>query len=200
MGSEVYMRGSVTITNMSSEMFNDALFYKEQAQKTENIFTKWRYYRSALINYCISVEAWVNKLLTVELEKRQSAEPLVDKYQKLYSSLIEDLEFPPQGIKLSNYKKLKEYLPELYGFKVLPDSSLDNVIDKYIKITKYRNKIIHYSQGNYKTVYNTEDLKECIDNAPKNIEELFNELNNASEKLKELGYPLWFKERQSRNI
>ncbi|KXZ40442.1 hypothetical protein SAMN05661008_00002 [Alkalithermobacter thermoalcaliphilus JW-YL-7 = DSM 7308] len=104
------------------------------------------------------------------------------------------------GINLTNSKKLKKYLPHLYEFKIMPNSALEKAIDEYISITKYRNKIIHYSKGNYKKVYNTEDLKKCIDDAPDKIEELFNQIYSSSEKFKNVGYPNWFRDRDYKNI
>ncbi|KXZ40443.1 hypothetical protein JWYL7_1518 [Alkalithermobacter thermoalcaliphilus JW-YL-7 = DSM 7308] len=38
MKGEVCVGASIIVTQMSSEMFNDALFYKEQAQATDDIF------------------------------------------------------------------------------------------------------------------------------------------------------------------
>jgi len=134
----------------------------------------------------------------IRTEKKQGE--LEDIYKKLYITLTEDLDFPLPGINLSIRKKFKEYSPKLYDFKIEEDSALDTAIDQYIEITKYRNKIIHYSPGNYRKVYNTDELKDCIDNAPNYIEKLFDELYEQSNKLKELGYPSWFKEKKSRNI
>lgn len=51
-----------------------------------------------------------------------------------------------------------------------------------------------------KKYYNTDELKSCIDNAPKNIQILFDEMYKLSGKLDEIGYPNWVKDRKSREI
>ena len=187
---------SVTITNMSSEMFNDALFYMELGDDENNNFIKRRFYRASIIFFCISVEAWINKLLANALMKKTN---MSKNDEKLYKVLTEELEIMPSGINLSIHAKFNIHLCNLYNFKINKDSSLDRVIEKYIKITNYRNKIIHYSDGSYKKAYDILELEKCIKNSPDIIEVLFDELNNISS-IAELGYPSWFKEKKSRQI
>lgn len=149
MKKENILKCSLAITNMSSEMFNDALFYKELADETENIFSKWRFYRSSLINYCISVEVWINKIVVKGLEKKDN---LNEKEKKLFTILTEELEYLPSDINLSINAKLKTYIPKLYDFEIKKGSDLYVAIENYKEITRFRNKIIHYSQGNYEKV------------------------------------------------
>ncbi|WP_353093799.1 HEPN domain-containing protein [Tissierella praeacuta] len=120
--------------------------------------------------------------------------------QKLYKALTEELYFPPLGIKLTNYIKFNSYLSNLFNFKVVKGSPLDIAIENYLEITKYRNKIIHYSDGSYTKVYDTEELKKCINSAPVVIQTLFDELYNVSLELVNVGYPNWFKDRKSKEI
>lgn len=57
------LNASIIVTNTSDEMFNDALYYRDMINKTDNIFLKRRYFRLALILFCPSAEAWMNTII-----------------------------------------------------------------------------------------------------------------------------------------
>lgn len=101
------MVGRVTVTNMAFELFNDALYYREQADQTDNQFLRWRYLRSAVMCFCASTEAWVNALMVENLKNLQQKTP---KEQIIYNFLtIPNNEMPKKFVSIK--ERLKRYLP-----------------------------------------------------------------------------------------
>lgn len=46
---------SLSVLSYPAEMFNDALFNKDEGNKAIDEFQKRRYYRQAILNFCASV-------------------------------------------------------------------------------------------------------------------------------------------------
>ncbi|SCW86176.1 hypothetical protein SAMN04487970_10774 [Paenibacillus tianmuensis] len=140
--------GRITITNMGNEMFNDGLFYVEQAEKLENQeskFNHWRYCRAAIISFCAAAEAEIAKLIVGSLKKQSRLSP----DDKRILKFLTDPNFKTKNIPtdLASISRKYNYLRKLNKLKW---KSLDA---KYDNLTKLRNKIIHYSFSAHDAVY-----------------------------------------------
>lgn len=62
---------AIEATNISWDMFNDGLYFKEQAELSKNDRERERCYRTSLMNFCASVEAWIYKIMLDSLVKKK---------------------------------------------------------------------------------------------------------------------------------
>lgn len=167
---------SATVTNMASEMFSDALFFRKQSQDSCDEFVQWRYYRASIIYFCISAEAWINSLLRDALKTKDNLDPT---QVKLRSALGQDSEIMPRGVKLTIHAKLYEHLPRLWKYEI--DSSLDDALKRFLELSKLRNRIVHYSKGSYAKVYDTSVLEDAVNTASLIIRTMFQKMSIAAQ-------------------
>ncbi len=71
--------GNATIVYFPAEMFNDAMYFLEEAKKlstsSDNDFLRWRYLRASIIYSFISLEAFANtQIAALIAEKTQASE------------------------------------------------------------------------------------------------------------------------------
>ncbi|KKX56357.1 hypothetical protein [Brevibacillus borstelensis] len=139
------MFARVVVTNMGNEMFNDGLFYTEQAElHKDQQFNKWRYCRSAIICFCVAAEAELAKLIAHSLRKQPHLSP---EYTEILLFLTDPNSDKPIPKKLKNIRKKYNLLRRLNGLRPQkPDQ-------RYMELTELRNKIIHYTFSSHEDVY-----------------------------------------------
>lgn len=181
------------VTNMSDEMFNDALFYKEKADNTDDFFLIRRYRRNAIILFCASAEAWMNSIIKDNLEKKSS---LTVNDQEILDFIIDYNSEMPKGF--SNIKnKLYNFIPRaIIGKNIDWNKDPQDVFEDYIRLSNMRNNVVHYTSKNSDDFYN-EDFITLIHQAPNIIESLFQQYESMGSTL---GVPSWYKKRESRII
>lgn len=185
------MLGEIQVANLSDEMFNDGLLFTELAKQTENDFEKWRYFRTSIMSFCSSAEAWVSKLIHLNLSKKNS----LTEYEQ---GILDFLETPnkkmPKGF-TSIKKRLYNFLP----VSIDPEKSIGEnnpKIERYIELSQMRNTIVHYSKKDFYNLYGIE--LECYAlEAPAIIEEMFNEYRAIFPSILDAH---WFRNRKSRVI
>ncbi|KYH30067.1 hypothetical protein [Clostridium colicanis] len=182
---------TVTITNMSSELFDDALYYKELSEKTDDFFLKRRYQRTSLICFCASAEAWMNQVIKEQLKNKKT---LTQREQELFDFINNADKDIPKGY--SNIRKrLYNFLPNtIIGKTINWSSNKQDVFENYIELSGYRNSVVHYVSGKVKDL-EVETMKNILNKAPDIIEELFEKYADMGSLLK---VPSWYKERKSR--
>lgn len=136
------------IVNMGQEMYNDALYFVEQARACYNKqFSLWRNCRMALYCMCQSAESDMSKLIVISLERIG-----LMNLDAVQSDLYDHLTNPtrsndgPHRLIKNIYKKYG-YLCELNG---IPNAMLPS---DYEQVIKLRNKITHYSFSKNSDVY-----------------------------------------------
>ena len=182
---------TVTITNMSSELFDDALYYKELSEKTDDFFLKRRYQRTSLICFCASAEAWMNQVIKEQLKNKTNLTLQDQKLLDFINNADKDI---PKGY--SNIRKrLYNFLPNtIIGKTINWSSNKQDVFENYIELSGYRNSVVHYVSGKVKDL-EVETMKNILNKAPDIIEELFKKYADMGSLLK---VPSWYKERKSR--
>jgi hypothetical protein len=147
---------SLAVVNMGEELFNDGLFYSEQAfLNKDQPFIKWRYCRSAIISYCASAEAEMAKLIAFSLNRQQG---LTNDQERILRFISDpNAQFAPP-VELLKIQSKYDLLRNLNG---LPTVSIDK---HYDDLTKLRNKIIHYTFSGKDKVY-SDTILDSVRNA-----------------------------------
>ncbi|NRS51969.1 hypothetical protein [Brevibacillus sp. HB2.2] len=179
------------VVNMGDEMFNDGLFYTEQAVlHQDKLFNKWRYCRSAIISYCASAEAEMSKLIATSLKKSLCQDPNSNpEYEKILN-YISDPNIqggPPR--QLNGIQSKYDLLRELNG---LTDATIDR---QYQELTWLRNKIIHYTFKSSNEVYSATIL-DSANEARETIKRFILELHSIANE----NPPDWVNYTSSRDI
>ena len=67
--------GVVSIVHLPSEMFNDALYFKEVAESLptdpSHDFGRWRFLRASIIFSFIAIESYINEFIKKSLEEKK---------------------------------------------------------------------------------------------------------------------------------
>ncbi|RIX59293.1 hypothetical protein D3P08_03820 [Paenibacillus nanensis] len=133
------LHSSIQVINLGYESFNDALFFTEQAViNKDNPFNMRRYARVAIINYCISIESDLSKLVALTLERK--SELTSDELEVLEKLNDPDKANDAPLRKISSIEKKYNYLLKLYG---LPESDLS---PEYSELKSFRNKLIQQTR------------------------------------------------------
>ena len=189
---ESSIRCSVTITNMSSELFDDALYYKELSEKTDDFFLKRRYQRTSLICFCASAEAWMNQVIKEQLKNKTN---LTLQDQKLLDFINNADKDMPKGYS-SIRKRLYNFLPSAITGKTINwIQKKQDAFENYIELSRHRNSVVHYVSGKEKDL-EAETMKNMLSKAPYIIENLFEKYADMGSLLK---VPSWYRERESRS-
>lgn len=132
--------GSVTVVNMGYEMYNDALYFIEEARKSAGSkFSIWRNCRAALYFMCQSAESDMTKLIVHSLKQKDASELSKDQRDLLEHLTNVDRAEDGSNKLISNIHKKYKYLCTLNGVEN-PSLPTD-----YEEVTRLRNKITHYS-------------------------------------------------------
>ena len=158
--------------DLSSEMFRDALFFREKATfiPSTECFIRWRYVRASIIYFCCALESWVNSTLTKKLQEKQKVQVLPRFEHDLLNFLLNEDFYEPHNpvIKLNIPTKLRKTLPQVLSLQEIDDE----IINQYLELVKLRNRIIHFSSKDLETVYESETLYLMLHSAPEIIEKL----------------------------
>lgn len=182
------------LSNMSDELFNDALYYREMVESTDKYYLKWRYGRSAIISFCASAEAWMNNIIKYNLENKtirlNSSEQEVLDFIKNHNSKM------PNGF--NNVRnKLYNFIPQaIQGKNINWNNSRENSFEKYIELSNMRNYVIHYAVKNNEEVHSQQFI-DLLKNAPDIIEKLFDKYSELGSKI---NVPSYYTKRESRII
>lgn len=146
----ISLSSGARIVDFPCEMYNDAIFFKEQAieldAKTENDWLRWRYLRASIILSFSSFESYLNSFIKARIP------------DKAFANVFDKAKFPWDF-------SLRTIVPEITGGKITEDS-----LKKIRRIAKIRNRLIHYS-GDTRLIYedtNPEGIN--ANNAEKSIQ------------------------------
>lgn len=182
------------ISNMSDELFNDALFYREMVESSDDFYLQWRYRRSAIISFCASAEAWMNSVIKDNLERKiiteGSDEQELLNFVKDYNSKM------PKGF--NNVRnKLYNFIPKaITGKNINWRTNCQKSFEEYIELSNMRNSVIHYAVSNSRKVHSQEFI-DFVKNAPDIIENIFQRYVSIGSTL---CVPDWYKQREYRII
>lgn len=144
---------AVRIVNMGEEMFNDALYFVEQARmSTANPYSLWRNCRAAILYFCMSAESDLSKLIVLSLKRHSE---LNAEQEDILDFLINSSRVSgaiPE--KLKTIKKKYKYLCKINGV------NKTNLPTEYEKLTSLRNMITHYSFSQNESVYSQTILED----------------------------------------
>ena len=175
---------SARVVNFSAEMFNDSLYFLEEAKKlgsqSENDWLRWRYLRASIIFSLTSFEAYVNTFIAGQIANTLKLQGVAKGFANDRSSLSAKLE---NIIPILTGKELDKTQPEWTDFQI---------------IRKIRNRIMHYTGGTQ--VYNDADFYGVnITNAEKGIS-MTRGLIRQLTRLVGKPSPAWVNQAQSRTI
>jgi len=148
---------------MDNEMYNDGLYFMEQAAKSKGTFEKWRYQRFAVISFASSFESFLNRRILSKLNEgvKKVANWKEIKYFLTFGGP------PPKGF--STIKDKIKVTAKLYGVNYLSINSVK--FKKFQEVIFLRNSIVHYSASNLQKVYG-----EKIDNISSQAAKLLRDL------------------------
>lgn len=150
------------ITNMEHEMYNDGLYFTEQAIKETFYGDKQRCYRFAIVSYASSFESFLNRHLKSELEKDVNKVPNGQSLLNFLNEGFKNTSIVPKELR-SISKKLR-ILEVFLGLNVDILKTTDFIVfDK--EIIKLRNLIVHYSYSGFKEIYESDLEKAASDGA-----------------------------------
>lgn len=119
--------------DLPREMYNDAMFFKEEAQKLdpkpENDMLRWRYLRASIILSLTSVEAYVNTLISNYLSSTNKLPDMAQEFSKRHMSLN---------------TKLQYIIPLTTGKRI--DKTAKEWVD-YQTVRRIRTRLVTYSKG-----------------------------------------------------
>ncbi|WP_342428417.1 hypothetical protein [Paenibacillus sp. FSL L8-0158] len=151
-----------------AEMFNDALYYLQEGRASNDEFAQYRFYRSALINFCSSAEAAMAKIVHNHLRQNEGSLKNNSDRGLLNSFNNADI-LPPEGFKTIG-DKIKT-VERLFKQKFTKDSK-----KAYINLTRLRNKIIHYDSSYASIVYENGTVEKMANDAPEIVDAFITEL------------------------
>ncbi|MGG1644464.1 hypothetical protein ACIFQM_25040 [Paenibacillus sp. NRS-1782] len=150
-----------------AEMFNDALYYLQEGETSDYEFAQYRFYRSAIINFCASAEAAISKIVHKHLKQNENS--LKPDDLVLLKNLNDFNEIPPKSFKTirSKIKTVERLLKQKFTEKTKTS---------YLELTDVRNKIIHYSTSYASIVYEDGSVKRMANGAPEIVDAFITEL------------------------
>ena len=123
--------GVVSIVHLPSEMFNDALYFKEVAESLptdpSHDFGRWRFLRASIIFSFIAIESYINEFIKKSLEEKKLSPSTNQFLEKKRRSILEKLtlgvelitgkEVDPTSSEYNNFKRLESTRNKLIHFK-----------------------------------------------------------------------------------
>ncbi|MGR6760892.1 hypothetical protein ACU1JV_03435 [Paenibacillus sp. T2-29] len=158
---------SISIRSYMAEMHNDALYYLSQANGTTDLFPRYRFFRSSLINFCTSAEAAMSTIVYNHLKSNELT--LSDDDKKLLDKLNDPQSIPPFSFR-SIANKIKT-IERLFNM-IIPDE----VKSSYVELTETRNKIIHYSSSYKEIIYENGTIEAKAKEAPQIVDDFLSVL------------------------
>lgn len=179
----IEMYATARIVNFPAEMFNDALYFLEEAKKigpvSGNDWLRWRYLRASILFSFSCIEAYVNLLIISRAEKLG----LMDVATNIKNGNI----------------RLESKIDTIYSSLLGKPIDKSETHWKYFKdIKKIRNEISHYTGGT--KIYNDdEEYGINISNAEKGVEMVRLMIRYLTE-ISDISCPGWINPTESRII
>lgn len=161
--AQTFPGGTINVVHVPSEMFNDALYFKEVAKSfpkdTSHDFERWRYVRASIIFSSITMESYINEFIKKSLERKKLTLSAKEFLEKERRSIWEKLTL---GVELITRKEVDTSISEYQNF---------------IRLKKTRDKLIHF-KGDIKiytqdiTLPRAEEAIETVRGVIKKIHEL----------------------------
>ena len=176
---------SARLVNFPAEMFNDTIFFLEEAKKydvsEENDWLRWRYLRASIIYSYASLESYVNLLIADTLRGVYGLRQAAEEFQK------------DRSIRL--YAKIDKIYPNIVGKAISPDwSSYSN----FGLINEIRNRLSHFKGG--AAIYNDSDPYGInVTNAEKGVQ-MVRIVVKILKGLTNEAYPPWVDQQKSKII
>lgn len=187
------IKSSITISNMSDELFNDALYFREQIEKTEEYFIVERFKRVSIICFCASTESWMNTIIKENLSGKVKLSDIDTEVLKFINDPNKNIPKYFNSVK----NKLYNFVPRAINGQIINwYSDKQKEFEKYIELSEIRNNIVHFSRRSSQVIH-SDKVDIMIKEAPDIVENLFNKYSEMGSVLKT---PEWFKFRQSRLI
>jgi hypothetical protein len=124
---------TVRPADLPRELYNDAMFFKEEAKKLnptpQNDMLRWRYLRASIILSFTSIEAYVNTFISDYIKNTRKLAEVADG-------------MPTRRLSLNT--KLEYIFPLVTGKRL--DKTKQEWAD-YQTMRKIRNKLVHYDKG-----------------------------------------------------
>jgi hypothetical protein len=169
------LSSSIIITNMPQEMYNDGLYYLNEAKKLncDKHFAKWRFFRSAIINFCISTESFLHQTIVHYLRQKKS----LNKLNKYETDWLDYLENPNSSVEMNKLKygtSVKKKFIKVLGWVISSDLEKNqdymSKFNNYKNLAEFRNKIVHYSTSYHSSVYT--QIENWANQAPNIVSEM----------------------------
>ncbi|OLN21912.1 hypothetical protein BTO30_12500 [Domibacillus antri] len=140
------------VVNMDHEMYNDGLYFTEQATKETHFGDIQRCYRFAVVSFASSFESFLNRkikrILVDDINK-------VDNGEYLLGFLNQGFEFSKLPNELRTIDSKLELMEKLLGLNN-GELKTTEFMTFNKDIIKLRNAIVHYSHSNFSTLYEKE--------------------------------------------
>lgn len=148
--TESEFEDSFRSVSMVHEMYNDGLYFVDQAMKETHFGDKHRCYRFAIVSFASSFESFINTLIRHALfNKSNRTQKEDDILDYLENGFAQGKDFPEE---LSSVKRKLNLLGGLYQINKSLSSTYE--FKKFnMQIIQLRNAIVHYSHGNFSEVY-----------------------------------------------
>ena len=176
---------SARLVNFPAEMFNDTIFFLEEAKKydagEENDWLRWRYLRASIIYSYASLESFVNLLIADTLRGVFGLRQAAEEFQKDRS--------------IGLYAKIGKIYPNIVGKTIDPNWSSYSNFDL---INEIRNRLSHYKGG--AAIYNDSDPYGVkVTNAEKGVQ-MVSTVVRILKGLTNEAYPPWVDQQKSKII
>lgn len=133
---------------MAYEMYNDGLYFCEQAMIEDTWGDKNRCYRFAIVSFASSFEAFINLFIKKKLEEEKNK---IVNGEEIYNFLEGAANRKPKELaNIYNKVTLLEKLYDIEKDNLIESQEFKRFKDEIIDI---RNKIVHYSYGNFSVIY-----------------------------------------------
>ena len=183
--SSIEIKSNLLVTNMSCELFQDAKYFREEAQKENDFLLKKRYLRAAIMCFCSSAEAWISTILRINIRNKN----LTDSRHLRILRFIEvpNSDMPERFTVLR--VRLYHYLPEVITGNIINwNVNKIDAFENYIELSDMRNQIVHYTTRSYNDIYG-QRLIDLVNDAPQRIFKLFEEYDKIGNSVE---IPSWY--------
>lgn len=173
-----------TLLKVPQELYEDAVFFLNQATTATESRVELRYKRVALICFCSSTEAWINSQLRSYISHKA---PRSD-YDQTIIDFIEQstMRRIPEDCRTIK-KRLYNCVAKVFTGAIV-DSRIRriNAFEDYIDLSEARNAIVHYATKNQEVAYDIyfnaqpSGITKSLHDAPQIILNLYNEIHSLN--------------------
>jgi hypothetical protein len=166
------LSSSIIITNMPQEMYNDGLYYLNEAKKLncDQRFAKWRFFRSAIINFCISTESFLHQTIVHYLKQKNRPNKYEQDWLDYLVNPNSTIDHKSLKYGISIYPKFVKVLGWVISSDLEKNRDYMSKFNNYKNLAEFRNKIVHYSTSNHSPVYS--QIENWANQAPNIVSEM----------------------------